>query len=118
MDMTTAIITICVSVIGSSAMATLIQFFVNRSDNKHDRLKGIEESLEKISKRLDENEMDGIRTQMLLMMSDYPDNVTEIMKLAERYFGELGGDWYMTSIFNKWLGHNKIAKPEWFDSTK
>ena len=54
-------------------------------------------------------------------MNYYPEEKTEIMKLAEHYFkpksqGGLEGDWYMTGIFNKWLTDNNIGKPEWFNS--
>lgn len=107
--------TILVAIISSTSVATLVQFFVSRADKKHDKLDKIEQALEKINHRLDKNEMDAVRTQMLLMISDYPNNVPEIMRLAEHYFGDLSGNWYMTSLFNKWLDENKIAKPEWFD---
>ena len=36
------------------------------------------------------------------------------MTIAEHYFKKLDGNWYMTSIFNKWLVDTDTAKPDWF----
>ena len=94
-----AIIAIIVAVLGSN----LIQFFVGRRDKK----KGIQEQLTKLEK-------DSCRTQLLVMMSDYADEKTEIMTLSEHYFKDLKGDWYLTDLFDKWLKEHKIRKPDWF----
>lgn len=83
---------------------TLLIYLINR----HDERTGI-------IKRLDRNERDNCRIQLLIMLNHYPTEISEIMTLAERYFKDLNGDWYMTSIFNKWLESNGIARPEWFN---
>jgi len=120
MDMTTAIITICVSVIGSSALATLIQFFVSRADKKHDKFDEIYKRLDKIDEAQKKSEKDSVRMQLILMMSNYPEQEQEIIMLAEHYFSKhpngLGGNWYATSLFNRWLKENNIAEPCWFDN--
>ena len=91
---------VVVAVIGSN----LIQFFVTRRDKK----KGIQDQLIKLEK-------DSCRTQMLVMMSDYPEEKDEIMRLAEHYFGDLKGNWYLTSLFDGWLKDKGILKPSWFN---
>lgn len=53
---------------------------------------------------------------MLLLILMKPEEKQEIMTIGEHYFGKLKGDWYMTSIFNKWLEESGTAEPEWFDS--
>lgn len=90
-----------------------LQFLITRHDNKKDELG-------EITRRLKEMEKDQCRTQMLLLISDYPSENAEIMKIAEHYFkseenGGLGGDWYMTNLFNKWLTKQNLGKPEWFN---
>lgn len=99
---------IIIAILGSTAVATLIQFFVTRNDNK----KGI-------TKRLDKLERDGLRTQLLLLILMRPEEKQEILTIAEHYFKKppegLGGDWYMTSVFNTWLSDAGIAEPDWFD---
>lgn len=98
---------IIIAVIGSTAFATLVQFFVTRHDNKRN-----------LSKRLDRLERDGLRTQMLFLILMRPEELQEILTIAEHYFKDLKGDWYMTSIFNKWVEEQGIAEPEWFTGGK
>lgn len=97
------ILQIIIAALASSGLFSFITFLIQRKDKRTD-------------KRLDVLERDGCRTQMLIMLNHYPDDTTEIMKLAEHYFRDLKGDWYMTSIFNKWLERNKLGKPEWFNA--
>lgn len=59
-------------------------------------------------------EKDALRTQLLMMIADYPDERTEILKLSEHYFSDLQGNWTATAIFNRWLERYEVAKPEWF----
>lgn len=85
----------------------LIQFFINRFDKKN-------EKLDKIISEQKKTEKDQLRTQLLVMMSLMPSNHAEIMQLAQRYFDELKGDWFYSSLFAKWIKENKIEKPIWF----
>ena len=89
------------ALIGSTTVATLIQFFVNRHDKR------LEDKLNKL-------ERDGLRTQLLVLIIQRPEEKQEILTIAEHYFKDLKGDWYMTSIFNKWIIDAGIAEPEWF----
>ena len=98
---------IIIAVVGSTALATLVQFFVTRHDNKMN-----------LTKRLDRLERDGLRTQLLLLVLLKPGENQEILTLAEHYFKDLKGNWYMTSIFNTWVEENGIAEPEWFQGGK
>lgn len=97
------VIKIIIAIAGSTAVATLIQFFVTRHDNR-----------KSLSKRLDKLERDGLRTQLLLLILLRPEEKREILTLSEHYFADLKGDWYMTSIFNRWIETTGIAEPEWF----
>ena len=90
------------ALLGSTAVATLIQFFVNRHDKR-------------LEERLNRLERDGLRTQMLVLIIQRPEEKQEILTIAEHYFKDLKGDWYMTSIFNKWIVDSDIAEPEWFN---
>lgn len=58
--------------------------------------------LDEIIEKVNVAELDAIRSQLLLLISNYPDNESEILKVAEYYFQDLDGDWYVTSIFTKW----------------
>ncbi len=63
---------------------------------------GTNEKLDEIIEKVNVAELDAIRSQLLLLISNYPDNESEILKVAEYYFQDLDGDWYVTSIFTKW----------------
>lgn len=97
------IVPIIATIVGSEALVRLIIFFVERKDGK----RGIKNQLIKLEK-------DSCRTQMLVMLSDYPEEKTEIMTLAEHYFKDLKGNWFMTGVFRDWMQKNDIVKPIWF----
>lgn len=66
------------------------------------------ERLDKISASLDNLELDTTRTQLIMLINDYPDNTSEILKVANKYFVDLKGDWYVTEIFTKWAKDHDV----------
>ena len=101
---------IVIQYVGSALVAgvvAIITLLLNRKWSKDDKKDNVPSMLSKL-------ERDICRTQLLLMLSDYSHEQQEIMKLAKHYFGDLEGNWYMSSIFNKWIEENNIGKPEWF----
>ena len=116
--MSDATVTIIVALLGSSGLIggvfSVINTILSRKAARSDKQKEIEKKLSDLEKATKENKLDSVRLQMLVMISDYPNDTSEIMRIAEHYFSELKGNWYMTSIFNTWLESNNIAKPEWF----
>lgn len=54
---------------------------------------------------------DTLRIQLTSYIKDQPENIDTILKLAETYFVQLKGDWYMTSEFNKWAKAHDIEVP-------
>lgn len=69
---------------------------------------GTNQKLDTIIEKVDKAELDATRSQLLALMSDYPDNESEILKVADYYFNRLGGDWYMTDLFTKWADSRGI----------
>ena len=98
---------IMLAIVGSTAISSLVQFFVNRHDNK-----------KHISDKLNKLERDVLRSQLLMLILLKPEEQQEILTIGEHYFKVLKGDWYMTTIFNKWLATSNVAKPEWFKEEK
>ena len=109
--MAASIITIITAVIASQAVFGFIQFLITRRDTKKN-----------VYGKLNTLEKDVLRTQLLLLILMRPEEEQEIMTIAEHYFSKppkgLDGNWYMTSIFNKWLSVCEIAEPDWFDNDK
>ena len=69
---------------------------------------GTNQKLDTIIEKVDRAELDATRSQLLALMSDYPDNESEILKVADYYFNVLGGDWCMTDLFTKWADSRGI----------
>ena len=98
--MTQAII---IGFIGSGAFASIVGAIINAFSAR----KGVKSKLKKIEK-------DSVRLQLLVLMAIYPDERQEIMEAARYYFLTLKGDWYLTSLFSKWLKTQKLERPDWF----
>ncbi len=99
---------IILAIIGSGALSAVISGILAIALQKR----------EKLDNRFWLLEKDVLRTQLLLMLSDFPEEKTEILKLAQHYFSDLDGNWVLTGMFNKWLVANDIAEPDWFKQHK
>lgn len=111
----------------SGGFLAFVQFLITRSDSKKDKSDTIKTDLGKIKseietiktdidKKFKKSEKDALRMQLLFLIRESPGEQQEIMTVGEHYFKVLRGDWYMTSIFNKWLKKYDIAEPDWFDN--
>ena len=105
---------ILIAVLGGGNLILFIKFLIERHDKKAEKAE--EDKKDDIQNKLLVLEKDGLRTQLLLLILIKPGEKTEILRIAEHYFKVLHGDWYMTSIFNKWLKAENVASPEWFDN--
>ena len=103
---------ILLGLLGGGNLILFIKFLIERHDRKKERAE--DQDAEGLRKRLLVLERDGLRTQLLLLILLRPTEQTEILRLAEHYFKDLKGNWYMTSIFNKWLEESNVAEPDWF----
>lgn len=107
--------TIILAIIGSGALSTLISAIITAVSNRKGRLKTIEEKINEIEKNQKTAEKDALRTQLLMMIASYPEEKTDILRLAEYYFHRLEGNWIAKAIFMKWLEqYCDGVKPEWF----
>lgn len=94
--------TIIVAILASNGLFAILQFLITRHDQKKNW-----------KCKLDRLEKDGLRTQLLLLLLMMPDEKKEILTIGEHYFVRLKGNWYMTSLFDKWCKKYDL-KPEWF----
>ena len=105
---------IIIAVVSCGVLNVIVTAVIGAVNNRKGRLKALEDKMDKVCKETEKAEKDALRTQLLLMISDYPTNTEGILTLGQRYFGELHGDWFATSIFNTWLEQSGTASPEWF----
>lgn len=74
-------------------------------------LESTNNKLDSMTSQLDQLQVDATRTQLITLMSNYPDNKSEILKVADKYFNEYNGDWYVTGLFEQWAeDHGLDAK--------
>lgn len=71
-------------------------------------LKDTNERLDGMSGQLDQLQVESTRTQLITLMSNYPDNKSEILKVADKYFNEYNGDWYVTELFEQWADRHGV----------
>ena len=102
----TALVVGLAGVIGGAGVTSLIIFLINRHDGKN-------AETEANRKFRLQSEKDICRVQLLLLLKLYPEDVTEIMKLARHYFEDLKADWYLTSLFKAWLKEQELPMPQW-----
>ena len=106
---------IIIAIIGSGALSTIISAIIAATRDRKSQLKEITAKLTVIEANQRIAEKDSLRTQLLLMIASYPNEKTEILKLAQHYFSDLKGNWTATAIFNTWLcKYCEGVKPEWF----
>lgn len=100
----------------SGAFFTFLQFLIQRKDSRKQDMEDIKDAIEEIKGEMQDIKLGNARTELMLLFNDYPDNEQEVLKQAEKYFVQLNGNFYMTSMFTKWLELNHISIPGWFVS--
>lgn len=67
--------------------------------------------LDKQEEELREIRLDTTRTQLIMLMEHQPHNHDTIIKVAERYFCTLHGNWWVASEFAAWAKKEGIVLP-------
>ena len=75
------------------------------------RVNSFKEDVKELISVTQETRKDTLRIQLLMILEQQPENIDTILKLAETYFIDLHGDWYMTSLFNRWAKQHDIEIP-------
>ena len=115
-------LTIVVALLSSGALSALITGLFNIWQTKKSKKDGLESKVGEIAKkqteitdRLKTAEKDALRTQLMVLIKDFPDERTDILRLAETYFDKLGGNWILTDIFARWCDEYDVQLPSWFN---
>lgn len=101
-----------VSAISTAAFRYLDYKKAQKGEGIDARLKPLLDKLDKQEEELHEIRLDTTRTQMIMLMEHQPHNHDTILKIAERYFCTLQGDWYCTSLFKDWAKRESIEIPD------
>ena len=107
-------------ILEGGTLVTLIIFLITRRDNKKEKEDTTQSAINEINKRMEKQERDSVRVQILLLIFNYhEEDKEELLNCAEYYFkkkeqGGLEGDWYLTDMFKRFLVEHDIEKPSWF----
>lgn len=112
---------VVIAIIGSGTLGVLItKIFDLISERNRLKIKQKEEQ-ERLQKELEEiksavklNEKDNLRTQLLVLIKNYPYHTSDIIRLGEHYFKDLDGNWVLTDIFAGWAAGQGVVVPDWF----
>jgi len=105
---------LAVAVTGSAGLFGFLQYMIKRHDDKKGTISLILKELESIKNQLAELKQDQLRLQLMDMIHIHPEDHSDIMEIAQKYFVESKGNWYLSSIFNEWMQTQNIKKPVWF----
>ena len=105
---------IAIAILGSGALSALISGIFGLIQARKSRAKEIEDELKVVKAKLDIAEKDALRTQLMVMIKDFPTEKTDILRLAEYYFDTLDGNWVMSDIFRTWCKTSGTETPSWF----
>lgn len=113
--------TIIIAIISSGVLSIiiteifgLIKAKKSKKDGVEAKLEALAQEQEKIMSAVNRQEKDSLRTELKLMISDFPDEESDILRLAEHYFKDLNGNWTMANIFIRWCKSRGIELPPWF----
>lgn len=114
--------TIVIAILSSGVLSALItglfqiwQTKKSKKDGLESKVCDIAQKQTEITDRLKTAEKDALRTQLMVLIKDFPDERTDIIRLAETYFDKLGGNWILTDIFARWCDDNDVQLPSWFN---
>lgn len=114
--------TIIIALLSSGVLSTLITAVFQYLQTKKSKKDGMESKVddiiadqEKIMASQKRHEGDIVRVELKMMIADFPDDESDILRLAEHYFHDLHGNWVMAAIFKKWLSDRHLELPNWFE---
>lgn len=112
---------IVIAIIGSGTLGILITKIFDLISERNKLKEKQREDQENVHKELAEikaavklNEKDNLRTQLMVMIKDYPYETSDILRLGEHYFKDLNGNWVLTDIFGSWAAGQGVIVPTWF----
>lgn len=102
------------AVTGVAVASICIGFLVQRSEQRQatalkEHVVASDKLVSELREDMLENKRSNLRNEMNLMMALKPQNHKTILRMAQRYFVELKGDWVETDEFGDWVEKEKEA---------
>lgn len=109
---------IILAVLGSTGLFTFVQFLITHHDKKKGVLAEIRKDIKELKQFSKDERLDLLRIQLMTLTHIHPENIVEIMEVAEEYFMKYSGDWYMSSLFKEYLENQGMEVPLWMKDMK
>lgn len=86
-------------------------WIVSQLDNSvsahiENQTQAIQDEVQKLSDKVDaqdrQTDLQLTRLELMTLINGNPHNVVEIEKVANHYFQDLKGDWYMSEMYSRW----------------
>lgn len=99
-----------------SAIATVVFKIIDyrkakKGETLEAKLQPLFDKMDKQEEELHESRLDTTRIQLIILMEHQPHNHDTIVKVAERYFCQLGGNWWTASEFASWAKREGVELP-------
>ena len=121
MDKANIIVAVVVAMLASPVLTKLLdllaQKFGKTEKKKDKQLNRIETTIDGIKDDLADVKVDELRTNLLLLLHDYPDSA-DIPAEAEKYVVKYGGNSYLIPLICDWYDSRGLFKPEWLEKAK
>ena len=88
------------------------------SNETKQELSNIHSQLEELKAQAQLTEKDNLRTQLMVMIKDFPSEKTDILRLGQHYFNDLHGNWVLTDLYRKWVVEENVQLPTWLPEEK
>ena len=112
--------TVIIAILSSGALSALITGLFQIWQTKKSKKDGLESKVDDIAakqqsilKAQERHELDILRVELKMMIADFPDDESDILRLAEAYFTK-GGNWIASILFKKWLDERGLPFPAWY----
>ena len=100
---------IITTILSSAGVFGLVQFLINRHDNKKNDLTVIKKELRELKKSQDGTNLRVTRMELIGLIRDDPENIDAILQVAEYYFIDLDGNAYAHAMFENWAIKHGVA---------
>ena len=95
-------VTLIAAAITGGGLYGFLQFLIKRKDDKNGQLYNIQKDIGRLVERADESDLNDSRIQLMMLIWHNPKDHRAILKEAEHYFCDLGGNSWIIHKFEEW----------------
>ena len=106
--MDASLVTLIVGLLGGGTLATLVQFFVKRKDEKENSNDEIKADIKWLKERALQRDIAISQLKILNLIQHSPKDHKAIMMELENYFGVLHGNSWVYDVASKWARDERV----------